>query len=164
MRPIPIQPEPHQESVWDYPRPARLEDTAKHLIVICNQITIAETTGGKRVLETSHPPSYYFPAAAVQCQYLVPNLQRGICEWKGRYEYYDVVVGDRRLEAAAWRFFQPTPAFQDIENFYGFSAKGMDACYVNGEKVTPQAGNFYGGWITADIVGPFKGEVGTWGW
>lgn len=82
MRPIPIQPEPHQESVWDYPRPARLEDTAKHLIVICNQITIAETTGGKRVLETSHPPSYYFPAAAVQCQYLVPNRQRGICDGK----------------------------------------------------------------------------------
>ncbi|MEB3225264.1 MAG: DUF427 domain-containing protein [Synechococcus sp.] len=164
MRPIPIQPGPNQESVWDYPRPARLEDTPKHLQVIHNGIVIADTTQGKRVLETSHPPSYYFPATDIKLEYLRPNPQRGICEWKGRYEYYDLLVGDRLLEAAVWRFFKPTSPFQSIENYYGFSAKGMDACYVNGEQVTPQAGNFYGGWITSDLVGPFKGGPGTWGW
>ncbi len=164
MKPNPIPPEPGQESVWDYPRPAVLEDTNKHLRVICNNIVLAETNKGKRVLETSHPPTYYFPAEDIKLEHLIETPKKGLCEWKGRYEYYDVKVGDKYLKYAAWRYFDPTPDFVSIENSYGFIADLMDACYVNNELVTPQPGDFYGGWITADIVGPFKGSPGTMWW
>ncbi len=164
MKPDYIPPKPGQESVWDYPRPARLEDTNKHLKVICNGIVLAETNRGKRVLETSHPPTYYFPAEDVKLSHLIPTQRKGVCEWKGRYEYYDISIGDKYIKYAAWRYFDPTPDFVAMTEYYGFFASLMDACYVNDELVTPQAGDFYGGWITADIVGPFKGSPGTYGW
>lgn len=164
IRPEPILPQPGQESVWDYPRPARLEDTNKHLKVICNGIILAETHRGKRVLETSHPPSYYFPAEDVKLEHLIATPKTGLCEWKGRYQYYDINIGDQYINHAVWRYFDPTSDFVDIAEYYGFIANLMDACYVNDEQVTPQPGEFYGGWITADIVGPFKGGSGTWGW
>ncbi|CEJ46318.1 DUF427 domain-containing protein [Umezakia ovalisporum] len=164
MRPEPIPPQPGQESVWDYPRPAILQDTDKHLKVICNGIILGETTRGKRVLETSHPPTYYFPPEDIKLEYLVETPRKNICEWKGAYQYYHIHIGDKQIKYAAWRYFAPTPNFLSMEKYYGFTAALMDACYVNGQLVIPQAGDFYGGWITADIVGPFKGGPGTWGW
>lgn len=164
MKPTPIPPKPGQESVWDYPRPAILQDTDKHLKVICNGIVLAETTKGKRVLETSHPPTYYFPPEDVKLEHLIETPKQLMCEWKGRYQYYDISIGDKYIKHGAWRYFQPTPDFVSIQTYYGFIPALMDACYVNDELVTPQSGDFYGGWITLDIVGPFKGEPGTWGW
>lgn len=162
--PNPIPPEPGQESVWDYPRPAILEDTNKHLKVICKGIILAETNRGKRVLETSHPPTYYFPPEDIKLEHLIATPKKGLCEWKGRYQYYDISIGDQYINHAAWRYFEPTPGFESIQEYYGFIANLMDACYVNDEQVIPQPGDFYGGWITADIVGPFKGSPGTYGW
>lgn len=164
MRPNPIPPQPGQESVWDYPRPAILQDTNKHLKVICNGIVLAETHRGKRVLETSHPPTYYFPPEDIKLEHLIETSRKGLCEWKGRYQYYDIRIGDKNINYGAWRYLDPTPDFVPIKEYYGFIAALMDACYVNDELVTPQSGDFYGGWITADIVGPFKGEPGTMGW
>ena len=164
MRPTPIPPKPGQESVWDYPRPAIWQDTDKHLKVICNGIVLAETIRGKRVLETSHPPTYYFPPEDVKLEYLIETSRQISCEWKGRYQYYDISIGDKYINYGAWRYFQPTANFVCIETYYAFIPALMVACYVNDELVTPQSGDFYGGWITKDIVGPFKGEPGTWGW
>ncbi len=166
FRPEPIAPKPGQESVWDYPRPAILQDTDKHLKVICNGIVLAETTRGKRVLETSHPPTYYFPPEDIniKLENFIAIPRKTLCEWKGRCEYYDISIGDKYIKNAAWRYFAPTPDFVPIQEYYAFYASVMDACYVNDELVINQAGDFYGGWITADIVGPFKGEPGTWGW
>ena len=163
-RPEPIPPKPGQESVWDYPRPAILEDTSKHLKVMCNGIVLAETDRSKRALETSHPPTYYFPPESVKLEYLIETPKTTICEWKGQCLYYDIQIGDRLIQVGAWRYFKPTPNFESIQEYYAFMPSLMDACYVDGELATPQAGNFYSGWITADIVGPFKGGPGTWGW
>ncbi|MEH1788722.1 MAG: DUF427 domain-containing protein [Nostoc sp.] len=164
MKPNPIPPKTGQESVWDYPRPAILEDTNKQLRVICNAIVLAETNRGKRVLETSHPPVYYFPPKDIKLEHLIATPKKTWCEWKGWCQYYDVSVDDKYINHGAWRYFDPTPNFLPIQEYYGFYAGFMDACYVNDELVTPQLGDFYGGWITTDIVGPFKGEVGTKGW
>lgn len=164
MKPIPIKPQPGQESVWDYPRPAILEDTNKQIKVIYNDLILAETTRGKRVLETSHPPVYYIPAADVRLEHLIETSQRTWCEWKGWCQYYDVSVGDQYVSAAVWRYFEPTPNFVSIQEYYSFYARLMDACFINDELVIPQPGDFYAGWITADIVGPFKGKPGTRGW
>lgn len=159
-----IPPAPGQESVWDYPRPPRLEPTSKHLRVVFNGVVIAETQRGQRVLETSHPPVYYFPPEDVQAQYLVPSPRQTFCEWKGQGAYYHVKVGDRQANNAAWYYPKPTPAFAPIRNYIAFYAGLMDECTVDGVVVMPQPGGFYGGWITPDIVGPFKGAPGTWGW
>ncbi|WP_299041842.1 DUF427 domain-containing protein [uncultured Thermosynechococcus sp.] len=159
-----IPPAPGQESVWDYPRPPRLEPTAKHLRVVFNGVVIAETRRGQRVLETSHPPVYYFPPEDVQSQYLVPSPRRTFCEWKGQGAYYHVRVGDRQANHAAWYYPEPTPAFAALRNYIAFYAGLMDECTVDGVVALPQPGGFYGGWITPDIVGPFKGAPETWGW
>jgi uncharacterized protein (DUF427 family) len=164
MKPQPIPPQPGQESVWEYPRPAILQDTDKHIKIIFNGIVLAETTKAKRVLETSHPPSYYIPAEDIKTEYLIATSRKSVCEWKGISEYYDISVGDKYVNNAAWRYIQPTPNFTTIQEYFSFYPSLMDACYVNDELVKPQAGGFYGGWITSDIVGPFKGEPGTWGW
>ena len=159
-----IPPQPGQESVWDYPRPPRLEDTSKHLQIVFNGVTIADTHRAKRVLETSHPPVYYIPPEDVRMEYLTPVAQTTFCEWKGRGGYYSLVVGDKRAENVAWYYPSPTPEFAEIKDYLAFYPAPMDACSVDGELVEPQPGNFYGGWITKDIVGPFKGSLGTWGW
>ena len=164
MKPNPIPPQPGQESVWDYPRPAILQDTNKHIKVIFNGIVLAETTKAKRVLETSHPPSYYIPTEDIKTEYLIATSRKSVCEWKGRSEYYDISLGGKYVNNAAWRYIQPTPNFKSIQQYYSFYPILMDACYVNDELVKPQAGGFYGGWITADVVGPFKGEPGTNWW
>lgn len=160
----PIPPGPGQESVWDYPRPPRLEPCTKPLEIQFNGVTIARTDRALRVLETSHPPTYYFPPDDVVADYLEPNPSQSYCEWKGRAHYVNVVVNDRRLEKVGWYYPSPTPAFTDLQNYLAFYAEPMDACFVDGEQVQPQPGNFYGGWVTSAIVGPFKGSPGTWGW
>ncbi len=164
MRPPRIPPQPGQESVWDYPRPPRLEDTTRRIQVIFNGVTLADTHQAKRVLETSHPPVYYIPPEDIKQEYLIPSDRTTFCEWKGRGAYYTVRVGEKQAIEVAWYYPQPTTAFLPIKNYVAFYASPMDACYVDGEKVEPQPGGFYGGWITRDIVGPFKGEPGSWGW
>lgn len=159
-----IEPGPGQESVWDYPRPPRLEDSTKHIQVIFNGVTIADTHHAKRVLETSHPPVYYIPLEDIQQQYLTRTGRSSFCEWKGQAGYYTITVGDQTAENAAWFYPNPTTAFASIQDYVAFYPSRMESCYVDGERVTSQPGDFYGGWITQDIVGPFKGEAGTWGW
>ena len=164
MRPNPIIPEPGQESVWNYPRPARLEDTNKSIRIIVNSIVLAETTKAKRVIETSHPPSYYIPSEDIKLEYFIETPKKTWCEWKGKCQYYDISIADKYINNAAWRYIEPTPDFVTIQEYYAFYPSLMDACYVNDELVKSQPGDFYGGWITADIVGPFKGSPGTMGW
>lgn len=159
-----IEPAPGQESVWDYPRPPRLEQTRREIRVVFNQEVIAQTRGAYRVLETSHPPVYYLPPDDIQMDYLVKSQRTSFCEWKGQAAYYQVVVGDRQAENAAWYYPRPAADFAAIRDYVAFYAFLMDACTVDGELVRPQPGRFYGGWITADVVGPFKGEPGTMSW
>jgi uncharacterized protein (DUF427 family) len=159
-----IVPEPGQESVWDYPRPPRVEDSSKHAEVFFNNILIADSTDTKRVLETSSPPVYYIPREDIEMKYLIPSGKMTVCEWKGRASYYTISVHDKRAENAAWYYPDPEPGYEAIKDYIAFYPQMMDACYLDGELVKAQAGRFYGGWITADIVGPFKGEPGTEGW
>ncbi len=160
MKSTPIEPGPGQESVWDYPRPPRVEDVSKHIEIIFNDIKIVDTWEAKRVLETSHPPVYYIPPKDIRMEYLVEITGTSLCEWKGRANYYTVVVGDKRAERAAWCYPDPKPAYAVIKDHIAFYPALMDACYVDGERVRPQPGGFYGGWITSNIVGPFKGDPG----
>ena len=164
MRPKPVKPKAGQESVWDYPRPPRLESVNKTIEIYFNGERIALTTRAYRVLETSHPPVYYLPPADILMKYLIPSDRTTYCEWKGRGRYYSVKVGDREVPDAAWYYPDPTGKFGPIRDHIAFYANLMDKCLVNGEEVIPQPGNFYGGWITSDIVGPFKGVEGSYGW
>jgi uncharacterized protein (DUF427 family) len=159
-----VEPAPGQESVWDYPRPPRVEKTDRHLRVVFHGVTIAETRRALRVLETSHPPVYYIPPEDIRMRHLVELSESSWCEWKGGASYYDVVVEGRRAERAAWTYHQPRAGYEAIKDHVAFYPGRMDACTVNGERVTPQPGGFYGGWITSDVVGPFKGGPGTRGW
>jgi len=160
----PITPEPGQESVWDYPRPPRLEAVSEHLrIVFCGE-KIASTTDGFRVLETSHPPVYYLPPDDFTAHALEPVAGQSFCEFKGIAAYWDVVSGDKRAARSAWSYPDPAPGFAPIRNFVAVYASQMDTCYVGNEQVQAQEGDFYGGWITSRVVGPFKGAPGTRGW
>ncbi|PZD71070.1 hypothetical protein C1752_08273 [Acaryochloris thomasi RCC1774] len=159
-----IEPGPGQESVWDYPRPPRLEDSDKHIQIKFNGVMIADTQRAKRVLETSHPPVYYIPLEDMQQEYLQQTSRSTFCEWKGSASYYTLAVGDQVAENAAWFYPNPTERFASIQNYVAVYPSRMEACYVDGETVQSQPGDFYGGWITEDIVGPFKGGMGTWGW
>jgi uncharacterized protein (DUF427 family) len=135
------------------------------LQVIFNGTTIAETGDGLRVLETSHPPVYYFPPEDVSWEFLrhVPG-KSSFCEWKGSAVYHDVVVDDRTLPAAAWSYPSPRSRYAQLRDYLAFYPQAMDACLVNGEKARPQPGGFYGGWITRDVKGPFKGTPGSHFW
>jgi uncharacterized protein (DUF427 family) len=164
MHPKPDPPRPGQESVWDYPRPAVAEGSSAHLKVVFAGVTVAETRAGVRTLETSHPPTWYFPPESVAAGVLVPAAGSSMCEWKGRARYFDVVAGGRRAEAAAWSYPAPTEPFRALAGYVAFYAAKMDACCVDGERVTPQPGGFYGGWVTSKLAGPFKGGPGTMGW
>lgn len=159
-----IEPGPGQESVWDYPRPPRLESVSERIRVIFNGKTIADSTRVLRVLETSHPPTYYIPPADIQSDSLIANRRQSLCEWKGRADYFDVCVGDKTEVGVAWSYPEPVPAFAELRDHVAFFAHAMEACFVGDEQVQPQAGDFYGGWITSRVVGPFKGPTGTWGW
>ena len=152
------------ESVWDYPRPPRIEKTPKRLVVEAGGQVIADTTRGLRVLETSHPPTYYIPTDDIEMSLLQPSSRRSICEFKGEARYYDVATAGSVRLAVAWSYPAPWPGFEDLRDHLSFFASRVDACFVDGEAVFAQEGDFYGGWITADVVGPFKGAPGTLGW
>lgn len=159
---LPLQP--GQESVWDYPRPPRLEPTDRRVRVVFAGETIADTRNALRVLETSHPPSYYIPPEDVRVELLIRTDRQSVCEWKGTAIYYAVAVGDRVAADAVWCYPEPTPPFAALARHLAFYPGRMDGCYVDEILVTPQPGDFYGGWVTPEIVGSFKGEPGTMGW
>lgn len=159
-----IEPGPNQESVWDYPRPPALASTDRRIRVVFNDTTIVDTTSAYRVLETSHPPVYYVPPEAITDGVLQDAGRTSHCEYKGRAHYYDVVVDERRASQAAWAYPSPTPRFEAIAGYVAFYAHKMDACYIDDEQVDAQEGSFYGGWVTSNVVGPFKGGPGTIGW
>lgn len=152
------------ESVWDYPRPPKLEKVTEKISIIFNSLEIVSSINAKRILETSHPPVYYIPEADVKIEYLFRNNNASICEWKGKAVYYDIKIIGKSVSNAAWLYPDPVSKYSEIKNQFAFYANDMDACYVGDEKVKPQPGNFYGGWITANIKGPFKGEHGTMFW
>jgi uncharacterized protein (DUF427 family) len=162
-RPVPDPAAPGQESVWDYPRPPRLERTTSRLEVRHDGVTIASTTRGFRVLETSQPPAFYFPPDDVDLDRVELRTQTSFCEWKGLASYWSITTG-RRSDDAAWSYPSPTPAFVAITDHLAFYPQRVDACFVDGEQVEPNAGSFYGGWITSKVVGPFKGASGTAHW
>ena len=164
MAVTPSTPEAGQESVWDYPRPPRVEPTSRRVQVTFNGLVVADTRAAKRVIETSHPPVYYIPPDDVRQDVLRPAAGTTTCEWKGAATYFDLVVGDRTAERVAWTYRSPTPAFEQLRDHVAFYPELMDGCTVDGVRARPQAGSFYGGWITPDVVGPFKGEPGTLGW
>lgn len=154
-----------QESVWDYPRPPKAEQSSKHICIEFGGKVIADTTRAVRILETSHPPVYYIPPDDVDTKYLIPSQGNNtFCEWKGEAQYHSVAAGEKKADRAAWSYAHPNPAYAGIKNHIAFYASKMDSCTVDGEHVRPQEGEFYGGWITKDIVGPFKGSHGTTGW
>ena len=152
------------ESVWDYPRPPRAEPSTRRIRVVIGGVTVADTTRSIRVLETSHPPVYYIPPEDVRREYLRPSRRHTFCEFKGQASYYDLVVGERVVRDAAWYYPDPAPGYEDIRDHLAFYPGRVDACFVDDEQVQAQEGDFYGGWLTADIVGPFKGGPGTAGW
>jgi uncharacterized protein (DUF427 family) len=154
------------ESVWDYPRPPRVERSERRLRVVLGGAVIAETSSAVRVLETSHPPVYYIPLDCIADGALEPSGGAGsYCEWKGQAIYYDVIApGPRRAHRAAWGYPDPTPGFEQLRDTVAFYPAAMDECTVDGEVVAAQPGDFYGGWITSEITGPFKGPPGTRGW
>lgn len=155
---------PGQESVWDYPRPPRAEPFEGHIRVVVGDYDIADTGRAIRVLETSHPPVYYLPPQDVRMECLLEAGRTSFCEWKGTADYFTIVVGDRKIDRAAWSYPSPTNAFRAIAGYIAFYAGLVDACYVNGERARPQPGGFYGGWVTSSVVGPFKGEPGSTSW
>ncbi len=164
MRPRPEPPAPGQESVWDYPRPAIAQASDRHIRIVHAGRVLADTVAAVRTLETSHPPSWYIPPDAIADGVLHPSSRRSFCEWKGEARYWHVEVGGQRFNHVAWSYPNPTPAFAMLRDHVAFYAAPFDACTVDGERVRPQPGGFYGGWIIDDLAGPFKGIPGSMGW
>ena len=171
MRPTPIRPGPGQESVWDFPRPAIVQPSDRHVVVTFGGAVLADTRRAWRALETSHPPTWYMPPDDMRMEWLVPLPGVGsVCEWKGPATYFDIVVpasggiAGKTARRAAWAYPRPTPAFAAIAGYVAVYPALMDRCTVDGAIAQPQEGGFYGGWITPDVVGPFKGGAGSSGW
>jgi uncharacterized protein (DUF427 family) len=154
------------ESVWDYPRPPRLEASGRRITLVHAGVTIADTTRAMRILETSHPPVYYIPQADIAMEYLKASSRRGsFCEFKGVASYWNLSMPDGDLvEDVAWSYARPSASYAALKDFLAFYAGRVDVCTVDGEVVVPQPGDFYGGWITSHVAGPFKGAKGTLGW
>jgi len=152
------------ESVWDYPRPPAVRPSERRARIELGGVVIADTDRALRVLETSHPPTLYLPLDDVAAGVLRPAAGSSLCEFKGRAAYFDVAAGGRLVEQGAWYYPDPDPAYAELAGHVSFFASRMDACYLGEERVRAQAGDFYGGWITADLAGPFKGPPGTRGW
>ena len=152
-----------RESVWDYPRPPRIEPSARRVRVELGGVTVAESARAHRVLETSHPPVYYLPPEDIVEEALAPAQGTSFCEWKGSARYHTVRAGGREAPRAAWSYPDPVPAFAAIAGHVAFYP-ALTECYLDDERVRPQEGGFYGGWVTDEIVGPFKGGPGTGGW
>ena len=164
-RPVQIEAAgPGQESVWDYPRPPRVEPVNKRVRVESDGVLLADSTRAYRVCETASPPVYYIPAEDVRMEYLAPTQRSTFCEWKGVARYWTVTLGKRVIHDAAWSYPNPSEGYEAIRDHLAFYAAKMDACIVGDERVTPQPGLYYGGWITPNLVGPFKGEPGSEGW
>jgi uncharacterized protein (DUF427 family) len=158
------RPGPGQESVWDYPRPPRVEPDGRRVQVIWADRVLADTTAALRVLETAGAPTFYLPSEDVDTRLLEPASRRSLCEWKGQARYWSARVGERFAAEIAWSYPDPLPEYAQLAGRFCFYAGRVDACWVGGERVTPQPGDFYGGWITREVLGPFKGEPGTEGW
>ncbi|WP_298336419.1 DUF427 domain-containing protein [uncultured Erythrobacter sp.] len=155
---------PGQESVWDYPRPAICEPTKRRVQIIHEGAKLVDSSSAWRTLETSHPPTYYIPQADIAMDHLCANPRRTICEWKGQARYYDIVVDRDRISAGAWSYASPTPNFANIRGYVAFYPDLLDQCLIDGEQITPQPGQFYGGWISQYEAGPFKGIPGSQFW
>ncbi|MEM6295724.1 MAG: DUF427 domain-containing protein [Myxococcota bacterium] len=159
-----VAPGPGQESVWDFPRPPRLEAWGERVRIEFGGREIANTTAALRVLETSHPPTYYIPPADVDPEVLRRAPGASMCEWKGTAAYFDVVVGEHVATKSAWAYPDPFEDFAEVRDHLAFYCAAMDACWVGEHRAQPQPGGFYGGWVTAHVVGPFKGGPGSAGW
>jgi len=159
-----VTPGLEQESVWDYPRPPRLEHVTGTVRVEFTGRTVARSDAALRVCETAGPATYYLPPDDVERQWLEPAPQRSFCEWKGDAHYWHLRVGERYAANAAWSYPEPDPAYAALRHHLAFFAGRVDACFVGDARVVPQPGGFYGGWITPELVGPFKGEPGSEGW
>jgi uncharacterized protein (DUF427 family) len=155
---------PGRESVWDYPRPPRVEPCSRRIRVVVGGEVIADSSRAWRVLETSHPPVYCVPREDVRSGALEQTGRRTVCEYKGVATYWTVRTPSRSVADAAWSYESPAPGYEAIAGHVAFYPGKVDACYVDDERVEAQPGDFYGGWITADVVGPFKGGPGTLGW
>lgn len=163
-----------KESVWDYPRPPRLEPTGRRIRVAHMGLLIADTADALRVLETSHPPVYYIPQTDLRMEFLKPKKnKRTFCEFKGEAIYWNILIPQNKesdrgqeilIESAAWSYEDPQPEYAQMAGHLAFYASRVSECWVDEERVVSQPGDFYGGWITADVVGPFKGGAGTLGW
>jgi uncharacterized protein (DUF427 family) len=165
QRPTRIEPGPGQESVWDYPRPPRIERSEELVEMIFGGIVLASTRKAWRILETSHPPSYYLPFDDIAMEHVRPSGTRpSFCEFKGLASYFIIDVSGIVDRDCAWSYPNPTPGFEALVDHLAVYPARMDECRVDGEIVQPQDGEFYGGWITSKVVGPFKGASGTWGW
>jgi uncharacterized protein (DUF427 family) len=153
------------ERVWDYPRPPALAACERRVRIEVGGVLVADSVAALRVLETSHPPTIYVPPGDVLAEHLLPSDARPTwCEWKGRARYLDIVAGDRRVPRAAWTYPEPSPAYAVLRDHVAFYPGRADAAWLGDERVVAQPGDFYGGWITADLVGPFKGAPGTRHW
>ena len=168
-----MEPEQTAESVWDYPRPPRLEATSSLVRIVHGGVVLAETRRALRVLETSHPPVFYLPPADVRMDFMRPAKRPGsFCEFKGVATYWSLDVTAELVTATAgafvpdvaWSYAHPTAAYAALRDHLAFYASRVDLCTVDGERVRPQEGDFYGGWITGKVRGPFKGPPGTRGW
>jgi len=160
-----IEPGPGQESVWDYPRPPRVEPVPERLRVIVDGDVLADTTRGFRVLETAGAPVYYFPPDDVRMDTLRPSPHTSHCEWKGQAVYHGYVgAAGRVIDNVAWSYPTPSPGYEAIRDHLAFYAGRVDEAWVGDERASPQPGHFYGGWVTSRIVGPIKGEPGSFGW
>lgn len=166
---VPDEPGPGQESVWDYPRPPLLQRKVSRIEVTLGGVVVCRADHALLIKETSHPPTYYVPETAWLPGSLVPAAGSSVCEWKGAAQYFDVVAhstteDEIRAAAAAWGYPRPRPPFEALAGYVSVYPGRMDRVTVDGEVVRPQEGGFYGGWITDDVVGPFKGPRGSWGW
>ncbi|MEF2978010.1 DUF427 domain-containing protein [Subtercola sp. YIM 133946] len=158
------EPGDGQESVWDYPRPPRAEPSTERIEIVFGGETIVDTTDSVRVLETSHPPVYYLPASAFRPGSLTDARGQSFCEFKGLAGYLSVHGGAQTAAGAAWFYPHPSPGYEALVGRVAVYPSAMQQCTVDGEVVTSQEGDFYGGWITSRVTGPFKGAPGTLGW
>lgn len=152
-----------QESVWDYPRPPVAVPDMRCVEVFADGVRLARTGRAVRILETASPPTFYIPANDVRRQLLIPESGQSICEWKGIASYWSLVMGNVTVRNVAWTYVRPDDAFAVIAGYLAFYPARLE-CRVDGERVTPQPGGVYGGWVTSGIVGPFKGAPGTEWW
>lgn len=164
MLPEPLPIGAGEESVWDYPRPPRLEPAHRRARIVLGGEVIVDTDDVVRVLETSHPPVYYLPAAAFAEGALTPGAGASYCEFKGGATYFDVRGGGEVRPRAAWTYPGPSAGYEELAGRVAVDAGQMDLCTLDGVEVVPQPGRFYGGWITPEIIGPFKGGPGSLGW